>query len=314
GCGGVRGGGGRGVGVRRGPGARRPGACLFGAFLSGGFLSGALRFGVLGRGGDVGCRFRAVGRRLRPLRGRGVRLRGGAGRLAGRSRLRGRALLPVARPGRARTAGARRGGRRGSAVAAGAPAGRRGAEPAAVEFEAFLGARPAQRGEAFDGGEVDRHRLTGAVAVQGGGVHAEAAGQRAVAAVRPFLQLPEQRREAGHLVLAAALCRHRHPASRRLTFTRSRGPRAWNGIPGTPYICTSDGLGWFHARRNATAACTGRPGRPMLMAPGRAAPTATGRTAPAVAVTPVRAHHGDPTVPAPRAAVISVDPRTPYGG
>lgn len=55
--------------------------------------------------------------------------------------------------------------------------------------------------EPLDPGEVHGHRLTGAVAVQCGGIHVQPAGQRRVAAVRTVLQTCQQQRELRYVVV-----------------------------------------------------------------------------------------------------------------
>ncbi len=70
-----------------------------------------------------------------------------------------------------------------------------------MQLHAFLGGGSAERGEPLDPGEVRGNRLTGAIAVQRGGVHAQTAGQRRVATVCALLQTRQQQRELRHLVV-----------------------------------------------------------------------------------------------------------------
>lgn len=80
-------------------------------------------------------------------------------------------------------------------------------QPQPVQFEPFLRRRRAEGREPLHGREVLRYGFTGAVAVEGRGVHVDAPGQRAVAPVRAVLQPAQQRRELFDVVLS----RHRSP-------------------------------------------------------------------------------------------------------
>lgn len=114
-------------------------------------------------------------------------------------------------------------------------------DPPAVQVLALLPGGSAEFGEPLDHGEVRWNHLPRAVAVQGGGVHAQVAGQRRVAAVRAALQTRQQGRELRRLVAdyVHAVRPHIRPSVPRL-----HGPDPCQP-PAAPRTCTQLRPGWF---------------------------------------------------------------------